>query len=69
MKTVPFNSVTFVDKNLESGRLYLGSFAPKYGSVIALFMRINSNTGGELYNDFVDAYETIWEQAEKWHPN
>lgn len=62
-QSIPFSSVTFVDKSTSSGKLYLGVFAPKMEDAGALFLLIEGNTGGETYQDYVKAYERIWKEA------
>lgn len=64
--SVPTHIVTFVDKNHSSGKMLLEMLPPNIDVRDRWLVKINAQNGGDLYRNYVKAYDLLWKKAQLW---
>lgn len=65
-RSVPTHVVTFVDKDLPTGRMVLEMLPPKADAADRWLVLIEAQRGGELYGRYAKGYEQLWTEAQPW---
>lgn len=65
-RAVPTHIVTFLDKDLPSGKMYLEMIPPRIDVTERWLVLIEANKGGELYSRYTKAYDQLWSEAQPW---